>query len=65
MFERPASEEAHEGTLTAGEARPFDRKTARLSGYTGDPCTNCGSMQVKRNGSCLVCEGCGTTTGCS
>lgn len=38
---------------------------ARGSGYTGDACTSCQSMQVKRNGSCLVCESCGTTTGCS
>lgn len=41
------------------------REQARGSGYTGDACTSCMSMQVKRNGSCLVCEACGTTTGCS
>lgn len=41
------------------------REQARGSGYTGDACTNCQGMQVKRNGSCLVCEACGTTTGCS
>lgn len=43
----------------------MSRTQARVSGYTGDSCTNCQSMQVKRNGSCLVCEGCGNTTGCS
>lgn len=59
-------------TLMAGEVdlvppvRPaLDKKQARLSGYTGDACTACQSMQVKRNGSCLVCEACGQTTGCS
>lgn len=45
--------------------RTLDKAQARLSGYTGDACSSCQSMQVKRNGSCLVCEACGTTTGCS
>lgn len=43
----------------------ISREQARGSGYTGDACTACQSMQVKRNGSCLVCESCGSTTGCS
>ncbi len=34
-------------------------------GYTGEQCPNCGSMRVKRNGSCTVCEDCGSTSGCS
>jgi len=42
---------------TSGEAKTF--------GYTGEQCTNCSSMRVKRNGSCTVCEDCGTTSGCS
>ncbi len=41
------------------------RKEAQSFGYTGEHCTNCGSMRVKRNGSCTVCEDCGTTSGCS
>jgi hypothetical protein len=55
-------------TLIAGEvgARPvMDRKTARQSGYTGDECTNCHGVRVKNNGTCVVCEDCGQTTGCS
>jgi hypothetical protein len=52
-----------DGEIGAPAAR--DRRTARLSGYTGDTCTNCFSLQMKRNGSCLVCEACGATTGCS
>ncbi|MCR6673258.1 hypothetical protein [Devosia ginsengisoli] len=43
----------------------ISREQARGAGYTGDVCTNCQSLQVKRNGSCLVCESCGQTTGCS
>jgi len=38
---------------------------AKAKGYTGEQCFNCGSMRVKRNGSCTVCEDCGTTSGCS
>jgi hypothetical protein len=38
---------------------------ARLSGYTGDECITCGSARMRRNGTCLVCESCGATTGCS
>jgi ribonucleoside-diphosphate reductase alpha chain len=34
-------------------------------GYTGEQCDNCGSMKVRRNGTCSVCEDCGHTTGCS
>ena len=38
---------------------------AKSQGYTGEQCTECASMRVKRNGSCTVCEDCGTTSGCS
>jgi ribonucleoside-diphosphate reductase alpha chain len=38
---------------------------AQSFGYTGEHCSNCGSMRVKRNGSCTVCEDCGSTSGCS
>ncbi len=38
---------------------------AKVKGYTGEQCTNCGSMNVKQNGSCVVCEDCGMTSGCS
>ena len=38
---------------------------AKSQGYTGEQCTECSSMRVKRNGSCTVCEDCGTTSGCS
>lgn len=53
---------------TNGTQSQFKIKTnaeALNFGYTGEPCTNCGSMRVKRNGSCTVCEDCGTTSGCS
>lgn len=43
----------------------MDKSVAKQSGYTGDQCTNCNSMKMRIAGHCLVCEECGTTTGCS
>ena len=45
------------------EDNPY--KEARLKGYTGDSCPSCGSFTMVRNGTCLKCENCGETTGCS
>ena len=39
--------------------------SARSRGYVGEPCGLCGSMHVRRNGTCLLCEDCGSTSGCS
>jgi len=47
------------------ETKYLERKEAISLGYTGEMCSNCGSARVKRNGSCVVCEDCGTTSGCS
>ena len=41
------------------------RAQAQMQGYTGDQCSNCNSMRMKVSGHCMVCEDCGTTTGCS
>ena len=38
---------------------------ARAKGYVGDSCGECGNMTLVRNGTCLKCETCGSTTGCS
>ncbi|MBS3176503.1 adenosylcobalamin-dependent ribonucleoside-diphosphate reductase [Candidatus Woesearchaeota archaeon] len=40
-------------------------KEAKSKGYTGEQCLQCGSMRVKRNGACSLCEDCGTSSGCS
>ncbi len=31
----------------------------------GEVCATCGSVRLRRNGTCKVCEDCGSTTGCS
>lgn len=38
---------------------------ARAKGYTGDSCPDCGGFTMIHNGTCLVCDNCGRTTGCS
>lgn len=42
-----------------------DYDQAKKLGYTGDACSDCGSMTMVRNGTCLKCITCGSTTGCS
>ncbi len=38
---------------------------ARLKGYEGELCPECGQLTMVRNGTCLKCISCGATTGCS
>ncbi len=40
-------------------------RQAKLKGYEGDPCRECGQFTMVRNGTCLKCDTCGTTSGCS
>ena len=41
------------------------RSIAMMKGYTGDSCTECGNYSMVRNGTCLKCDTCGSTSGCS
>jgi len=38
---------------------------ARLKGYEGELCPECGQLTMVRNGTCMKCMSCGATTGCS
>ena len=40
-------------------------KKAKLKGYEGDACEECGNFTLVRNGTCLKCNTCGGSTGCS
>ncbi len=40
-------------------------KQARLQGYEGESCPECQNFTLVRNGTCLKCNTCGSTTGCS
>ncbi len=54
---------------TAADARPESRieqiREARIKGYEGDSCGECGNFTLVRNGTCLKCDTCGGTSGCS
>ena len=54
------------GSSPVAEAKALSAaELARLKGYEGDPCGDCGQFTMVRNGTCLKCITCGTTTGCS
>lgn len=38
---------------------------ARVKGYEGENCAECGNFTLVRNGTCLKCDTCGSTSGCS
>jgi ribonucleoside-diphosphate reductase alpha chain len=38
---------------------------ARLKGFEGDSCGACGNFTLVRNGTCMKCNTCGSTSGCS
>src|SRR5215469_5901668 len=41
------------------------RAEAKAKGYEGEACGECGNFTLVRNGTCLKCDTCGSTTGCS
>ncbi|MDO8649376.1 MAG: vitamin B12-dependent ribonucleotide reductase [Candidatus Peregrinibacteria bacterium] len=47
------------------ETAESKQQQAKLQGFTGSICSGCGSLRMKRNGSCEVCLDCGATSGCS
>ena len=38
---------------------------ARMKGYEGDACGECANFPLLRNGTCMKCDTCGSTSGCS
>ena len=45
-------------------AKPISAE-ARMKGYVGEACPECANFTLVRNGTCLKCDTCGSTTGCS
>jgi ribonucleoside-diphosphate reductase alpha chain len=63
----PAVAHAHARTVEAqAERSDSDRiSEARVKGYEGEACQECGNFTLVRNGTCLKCDTCGATSGCS
>ncbi|MCP5412551.1 MAG: vitamin B12-dependent ribonucleotide reductase [Alphaproteobacteria bacterium] len=49
----------------ARETRARRAAEARLKGFEGDSCGSCGNFTLVRNGTCMKCNTCGSTSGCS
>jgi ribonucleoside-diphosphate reductase alpha chain len=62
-----ASIEARLTTRTDASRDVFARRAAeaRMKGYEGDNCGACGNFTLVRNGTCMKCDTCGSTSGCS
>ncbi|SLN37545.1 Vitamin B12-dependent ribonucleotide reductase [Roseovarius albus] len=54
-----------ETTTTTVNTGMDARAKARMQGYEGDPCGDCGNYTLVRNGTCMKCNTCGATSGCS
>jgi ribonucleoside-diphosphate reductase alpha chain len=51
--------------LATPDTRVEQIRAARMKGYEGDSCSECGNFTLVRNGTCLKCDTCGSTSGCS
>jgi ribonucleoside-diphosphate reductase alpha chain len=47
------------------DTRSVQIREARMKGYEGDACGECGNFTLVRNGTCMKCNTCGGTSGCS
>jgi ribonucleoside-diphosphate reductase alpha chain len=54
------------GAAVAASLTPESKiRIARLKGYEGDPCSECGQLTLVRSGACCKCDTCGASSGCS
>ena len=58
-------ENTGKGRKVNGQSKENRRQQAKMQGYEGDACGECGNFTLVRNGTCLKCDTCGGTTGCS
>jgi ribonucleoside-diphosphate reductase alpha chain len=60
-----ASGMASATAISSGTVSMDARTKAKMQGYEGDPCGECGNYTLVRNGTCMKCNTCGGTSGCS
>ena len=61
----PWQEPRTDGRAQARASAAEKRAEAKAKGYEGEACGECGNFTLLRNGTCLKCDTCGSTTGCS
>ncbi len=59
------AERAKAAAAVTARSAADKRAEAIMKGYVGDSCGECGNFTLVRNGTCLKCDTCGATTGCS
>jgi ribonucleoside-diphosphate reductase alpha chain len=60
-----STETTSETAISTGMVNISARDKAKMQGYEGDPCGECGNYTLVRNGTCMKCNTCGGTSGCS
>jgi ribonucleoside-diphosphate reductase alpha chain len=60
LFDQLAAPQPNARTVAAEK-----RAEAKAKGYEGEACGECGNFTLVRNGTCMKCETCGGTSGCS
>jgi ribonucleoside-diphosphate reductase alpha chain len=64
----PENGNGHKATAAhaaLAQSSPDKIRLARLKGYEGDPCSECGQLTLVRSGACCKCDTCGASSGCS
>ncbi len=61
----PASQTALASATLTGSGSLTLRDKAKMQGYEGEACGECGNYTLVRNGTCMKCNTCGGTSGCS
>ncbi|OWU83834.1 ribonucleotide-diphosphate reductase subunit alpha [Oceanicola sp. 22II-s10i] len=51
--------------MASGTVSLDARTKAKMQGYEGEACGECGNYTLVRNGTCMKCNTCGGTSGCS
>jgi ribonucleoside-diphosphate reductase alpha chain len=51
--------------ISSGSVSMNPRAKAKMQGYEGEACGECGNYTLVRNGTCMKCNTCGGTSGCS
>ncbi|MBL8564765.1 MAG: vitamin B12-dependent ribonucleotide reductase [Hyphomicrobiaceae bacterium] len=65
MFKQQTVTTRTEVRASGGRTEADRRAEARLRGYEGEACRECQNFTLVRNGTCLKCDTCGSTSGCS
>ena len=58
-------EDYQENVIVKNNSKISKEIEAKIKGYEGEACGECGNFTLVRNGTCMKCNTCGATSGCS